>query len=112
VTVEVIAEVLADKGFKPCLPQIEGAYCFVGNILCNGDPVPVEIEIFDLDFIAPPIIRILKRPMSLQGFQPHFGVNDTLCYINSGSVFLDRYNPVGVVCSCLDKASEVLSSRP
>lgn len=107
-TVEAIADVLAEKNFKPCSSNNGGAHCFTGNILCNGDPVPIEIEISDLDFVRPPAIRVLHRPEALQGFQPHFGINDTLCYINDGSVYLDRYNPVGVVCSCLDKASQVL----
>jgi len=110
VTIEIISEALGDRNFSPCDPVKSGAYCFAGNILCNGEQVPIEFELRDLDFISPPIIRVLKRPKKLEGFQPHFGVNDELCYINKGMVYLDRYNPEGVVYGCLDKASEVLSN--
>ena len=108
-TIGLITEVLADRKFKPCDSLEEGAYCFSGSILCNGEPVPIELEIRDFDFIVPPIIRVIERPSKLQGFQPHFGTNDELCYINKGMVYLDRYNPGGVVCGCLEKASTVLS---
>lgn len=109
-SIEIISEALADRDFRPCHPVDSSAYCFAGNILCNGEQVPIEFELKDLDFISPPIIRILKRPKKLEGFQPHFGANDELCYINKGMVYLDRYNPEGVVYGCLDKAGEVLSN--
>jgi len=109
VSIEAIASALSDRSFKPCCSVTDGSFCFGGHILCNGDPVPVEIEISDVDFVVPPVIRVLKRPKVLAGFQPHFGANDELCYINSKLVYLDRYNPVGNVYECLDKASQVLS---
>lgn len=109
-TVETIAEALADKGFLPCKPKKKGAYCFAGNITCHGEFVPVEIEISDLDFVDLPRIRILQRPKKLEGFQPHFGQNDELCYVRKDQILLDRYHPAEYVLGCLSKASQVLES--
>lgn len=109
-TVEAIAEALSAEGFRPCPPKRRGAHCFTGNISCNDQPVPVEIEIADLDFVELPKIRVLQRPDKLVGFQPHFGVNDEFCYADKGRIVLDKYRPAESIVGCLEKASTVLTS--
>lgn len=104
---EVIAEALLAEGFEPATGN---SFCFKGHISCNGEPVPIEIEVADLDFIDLPKIRIIERPAKLDGFQPHFGVRDELCYADKQQIVLDRYRPAETVIGCLEKASATLSA--
>ncbi len=72
--------------------------------------MPVEVRVPDLDFIKLPKIRVLERPEKLRGFQPHFGVNDELCYADRSQIVLDRYRPAESVVGCLRKAESVLGA--
>jgi hypothetical protein len=109
-SVEKIADALLAEGFRPCKPKTRGGHCFAGEIPCNGRPVPVEVEVTDLDFTELPRIRVIRRPEQLSGFHPHFMADDELCYANRHEIVLDRYRPGESVVGCLRKASSVLDA--
>lgn len=107
-SIEAVADALAEQGFRRCKARTSGAHAFRGEISCHGKPVPIEIEIEDLDFVELPKIWVLERPEKLKGFKPHFVVGDRLCYANKAQVLLDRYHPAEYVAGCLKKASSLL----
>lgn len=106
--VAAITAALKTRGFAPAPPRSNGIACYAGSITCHGEPIPVELEILDLDFIALPKVRLLRRPAKLIGWQPHFGANDELCYADKNEAHLDRYRPAESVVGCLERAQRLI----
>lgn len=88
--------------------QRKGVLRFRGTLKCKQGPIQVELAIRDWDFITYPTIRLLERPVALQGVQAHLTARSGLCYYTPGSVVLDRYDAVSALAQCLAQATHVL----
>ena len=67
------------------------------------------IEVEDLNFIAPPRIRLLDLAQLGKRRLPHIlGPGGGVCYLDAHAVVLDRYDPGGTVLTCIDQAEQVL----
>jgi hypothetical protein len=80
-----------------------------GRLDRSGLNVPVSVEIPDLDFVHPPIVRLECEQAAAGKRVPHLtGADNQLCYIERNSTVLDRYDPGGTVLRCLVQAEKVL----
>lgn len=105
---DVIAA-FALRGFAFAGKSPNGWFLLQGQLNSpTGQGVPCEIQI-DPDLFAIPRIRLLKLPTELSGPAiPHLNGEGQLCYIASGSVVLDIFDPIGQALACLDRAQQVL----
>jgi hypothetical protein len=99
---------LRGKGFRLCAPRSGAKVSYEGPLPFRGKSVPIRLDIIDWDFKSRPEVRLLERPEALGGFRPHLGIGATLCYLDRESVFMDPYDPVGVVGRCLLEAESTL----
>ncbi|WP_249721496.1 ThiF family adenylyltransferase [Pseudomonas syringae] len=95
-------------GFTP-RPTKKGIRRFCGTLKSVGGPVPIELAIFDWDFLVYPQIRITDKPSFLPNRMAHELVGGDLCYLVDGAVILDRYNPAGAVAFCLQQATGLIN---
>lgn len=102
-----VLNVLRARGFE-LKATLKGVAAYEGPLKFRGGRVPVRIEVVDWDFVAAPVIRLLERPESLKGFRPHLGLGSQVCYLDRESVYMDPYDPVGVIARCLDEAEQTL----
>lgn len=65
-------------------------------------------EVVDLDLVHYPIITIAPKADIPAGVIPHLGGLGEFCYLEKGSVVLDRYRPDMAVTFCLDTAETAL----
>lgn len=71
--------------------------------------IPISIKIADMDFVKYPKIYIDQDYDFQDRIIPHIEGDDrALCYMASGSVVLDRYNPGGTILQCLEQADRVI----
>jgi hypothetical protein len=95
-------------GFRPSGSRA-GVRSFVGNLDCRGQPVGVEFHIHDWDFLTYPPIRVLDG-IDRDTLAPHIDPDGWLCYLQRGSVVLDRYAPAIAISQCLEQARRVLEA--
>jgi len=81
---------------------------FTGVLDAERLAAPALVEIEDLDFCSPPVIR-LRDPSAFGRVISHvLGPGGQLCYLDGRARVLDRYDPAGTVLSCVETASKVL----
>lgn len=102
-----VFNVLRARGFE-LKATLKGVAAYEGPLKFRGGTVPVRLEIVDWDFVAAPVIRLLERPEALRGFRPHLGLGSQVCYLDRESVYMDPYDPAGVIGRCLDEAEQTL----
>lgn len=95
-------------GFRPSGNRA-GVRSFVGDLDCRGQPVSVEFHIHDWDFLTYPPIRVLDG-IDRDILAPHIDPDGWLCYLQKGSVVLDRYAPAIAISQCLEQARHVLDA--
>jgi molybdopterin/thiamine biosynthesis adenylyltransferase len=96
------------KGFKQVRGTLAGAKAFRGTIQCHRHPIGIRVEIFDWDFVSHPSIFLESIPAELEGFRPHVMASGALCYLQKGSIVLDRFRPAEAVARCLLQAQQTL----
>ncbi|MCA1411724.1 ThiF family adenylyltransferase [Bradyrhizobium sp. NBAIM20] len=75
----------------------------------TGLKVPVVVSVDDVDFVKPPVIRLLDAEAGSNGQIPHvLRSNGTFCYLDAKSIVLDRYKPGETIIQCLEQADKVL----
>jgi hypothetical protein len=75
----------------------------------TGLKVPVVVSVTDLDFVAPPVIRLVDPGAGSAGQVPHVLRSDgTFCYLDGKAIVLDRYKPAETMIQCLERADKVL----
>lgn len=75
----------------------------------TGLKVPVVVSVEDVDFVKPPVIKLLDPEAGSNGQIPHVLRSDgTFCYLDAKSVVLDRYKPGETIIQCLEQADKVL----
>lgn len=100
---------LVGKGFKR-LEEETRCFAYEGSLQCNKIIVPIRLEFNNLDFIDLPTISLIEpRPKPLQKPLPHIDRNNTLCYLDKESYYLDRYSPTVAVASIIEQARNVLT---
>ncbi|WP_036012231.1 ThiF family adenylyltransferase [Bradyrhizobium yuanmingense] len=99
---------LRQEGFKKDWSQSAHPY-YVGRIERHGLEAEVSIEVPDLDFVDPPVIKLLSRGKAEGKRTPHLlGPDDMVCYVAKSAMVLDRYDPGGTILQCLKLAEKVL----
>ncbi|MFN4351676.1 MAG: ThiF family adenylyltransferase [Hylemonella sp.] len=99
---------LSSRGFHPSVTR-GGTRAFIGDLDCRGQPVKIEFFITDWDFLSYPPIRVLDG-IDHTVLAPHINPKGWLCYIQKGSVVLDRYAPAVAIAQCLEQARSVLAA--
>lgn len=56
-----------------------------------------------------PLVTVKSLPTDLPKLLPHLTASGYLCYLASGSVALDFFDPIGQTLACLQRAGEVLA---
>lgn len=84
-----------------------GVRRFVGDLDCRSQPVRVELHISDWDFLSYPPIKVLAG-IDKSVLAPHIDPHGWLCYLQHGSVVLDRFAPATAISQCLEQARRVL----
>jgi molybdopterin/thiamine biosynthesis adenylyltransferase len=75
----------------------------------TGLKIPVVVSVNDLDFVAPPVIKLVDPEAGSTGQIPHVLRSDgTFCYLDGKAVVLDRYNAAGTILQCLAQADKVV----
>ena len=75
----------------------------------TGLKVPVVVSVTDLDFVGPPVIRLVDPGAGSAGQVPHVLRSDgTFCYLDGKAIVLDRYKPAETMIQCLEQADKVL----
>jgi molybdopterin/thiamine biosynthesis adenylyltransferase len=97
---------MSARGFKP-RPQRGATRSWVGELTCRRDKVRVEVSLSDWDFLAYPKIKVLSG-VNVSTLTPHVDAAGGLCYFQSGSIVLNRYEPAAALAQCLDRAAQVL----
>lgn len=98
---------LHQRGFRP-LPSKGSLRIFEGELPCVRGPVRISIKIVDWDFTEYPVIHILQLPEGAPRLIPHVSSSGWFCYLASGSIILDRYDPASAIGQCLDAATKEL----
>jgi molybdopterin/thiamine biosynthesis adenylyltransferase len=99
---------LKQEGFTKDWSQGPRPY-YVGRIERHGLEAKVSVEIVDLDFVDPPIIKLLSRGKAHGKRTPHLiGPDGMVCYVAKNAMVFDRYDPGGTVLLCLKLAEKVL----
>ena len=97
---------LRARGFVPT--GNEGGFRrFEGEVECRGQPVRLELYVCDWDFLSYPPIKVISG-IDQSKLAPHVNPKGWLCYLQEGSVVLDRYRPDVALLQCLEQARHVL----
>jgi len=81
---------------------------YLGCLDPHGLAAEASVVVDDLDFRAPPTIR-LKNPSAYGRMIAHvLGPAGDLCYLDGRARVLDRYDPGGTVLSCVEAAAHEL----
>lgn len=99
---------LQARGFTLLPPRPGAEVSYEGSLPFRGQSVRIGLDIFDWDFQRRPDVRLLERPPALSGFRPHLGAGASICYIEREAVFMDPYDPVGMIAACLKEAEGTL----
>ena len=75
----------------------------------TGLNIPVVVSVNDIDFVKPPVIKLVDPEAGSRGQVPHVLRSDgTFCYLDGKAIVLDRYKPGETIIQCLEQADKVL----
>jgi molybdopterin/thiamine biosynthesis adenylyltransferase len=75
----------------------------------TGLKIPVVVSVNDLDFVSPPVIKLVDPEAGYSGQIPHVLRSDgTFCYMDGQAIVLDRYKPAETIIQCLERADKVI----
>lgn len=104
-----VVEVLKAHGFQYLGAGENGWLRFSGELKAAGGAHGCTLEVSpDLDEI--PRLRLNQLPATLPATMPHLGASGQLCYLATGSVVFDMFDPVGQTLACISQAERVLDS--
>ncbi|MCF5972884.1 ThiF family adenylyltransferase [Xanthomonas perforans] len=108
--VYAVIEAFEPRGFAFAGKAPNGRFLLHGQLTSpSNQDIPCEIQL-DPELFAFPKIRLLELPKELSGHPvPHLNGQGELCYIATGTVVLDIFNPVSQSLACLDQAQHVLT---
>ena len=70
----------------------------------TGLKTPVVVSVNDLDFVTPPIIKLVDPEAGSSDQIPHVLRSDgTFCYLDGKAIVLDRYKPAETIIQCLER---------
>jgi molybdopterin/thiamine biosynthesis adenylyltransferase len=102
-----IHRALIARGFDEAGPWEKGLYKYNGQLHTSKGPFDVLVTLKNIH--EPPRIKLVEVPDSLKPLAPHIGPLGDICYIASGSITMDIFNPASQILACIDRATEVLS---
>lgn len=100
---------LRERGFERAASS-PSMRAFEGPLHLHAGEVQVRLEIADWEFVAYPRLTMLTRPAFLPKLMSNIDATGGLCYLEPGSVVLDRFDPAGSIALCLQAAEELLNS--
>lgn len=103
-----VLDALVQRGFKYVQRDTDGRFRVRGALHAGNQLYPCDAALDPTGFKIPNIY-LLERPAGLPAVTPHLFANGFLCYLASGTVVIDIFDPIGQTLACLDAAGEVLS---
>lgn len=104
-----VIEAFKQRGFEFAGKTDDGWFRVGGRLTPLESEKSYQCEIqLDPNFSELPRIRLLEVPPELPAVVPHLGGDGGLCYIDSRTVVLDIFDPVGQSLACLERAESVL----
>ena len=101
-------EQLKRNGFTYVGRHAQGWLRFTGQLDARGTRYACEFLVpRALDEI--PLVTVTSLPKDLPKLLPHLTASGYLCYLASGSIALDLFDPIGQTLACLQRAGEVLA---
>jgi len=101
-------EQLKRNGFTYAGRHGHGWLRFTGQLDARGTGYACEFLVpRALDEI--PLVTVTSLPKDLPKLLPHLSTRGYLCYLASGSIALDLFDPIGQTLACLQRAGEVLA---
>ncbi|MGV8864674.1 MAG: ThiF family adenylyltransferase [Pseudomonas sp.] len=98
---------LQSRGFKHLGRTSERWLRFEGPLKTSEGEFLCDFTI-DPNFFSLPTVKMIELAPSLAAVTPHLGANGWLCYLASGTVVLDIFDPIGQTLRCLAEAEHVL----
>lgn len=100
---------LRQRGFER-VASSPSLRAYEGPLHLNHGVVQIHLEIADWEFLQYPRIALLTQPSFLPERMSNLDSSGGLCYLATGSVVLDRFDPVGSLALCFKAAEELLNS--
>jgi molybdopterin/thiamine biosynthesis adenylyltransferase len=103
-----ISRALQARGLKYVPASPKGLLRYAGVLDAKGLAIKIELDV-DEQLVASPVVRILDLPAELSGRLGHIHRADkTLCYMATGTAYVDRYRAPAQILGCLDAAQQLL----
>jgi molybdopterin/thiamine biosynthesis adenylyltransferase len=109
VEVADVVDALKAHGFTYLGAGQGGWLRFSGELKAAGGAHACELEV-DSALHEVPRVRLNQLPSTLPSVLPHLGAAGQLCYLATGSVVFDMFDPVGQTLACITQAEHVLDS--
>lgn len=103
-----VASTLGGLGFQRCSGRNHPT--FTGSLQAGKISVPVEIEIPDWDFVDQPVVRVDDKFLQKNSLRGHLAEGNVLCYSDSNTLLLDRYQQAESLHRVLELATRTLKS--
>ena len=104
-----VVDALKAHGFKYLEAGQDGWLRFSGELKAAGRAHVCTLEV-DPDLHDVPRVRLNQLSPTLPTVLPHLGESGQLCYLATGSVVFDMFDPVGQTLACISLAERVLDS--
>lgn len=104
-----VVDALKARGFVYLGACQDGWLRLSGDLKAAGNAHACTLEV-DRDLHEVPRVWLNRIPSALPSVLPHLGASGQLCYLATGSVVLDMFDPVGQTLACIAQAERVLDS--
>ncbi|QKH35369.1 ThiF family adenylyltransferase [Achromobacter pestifer] len=107
VAIPDLTAALQQRGFSYVGRGWKGWLMFTGELRLKSQRYPCEIAVSSAldDF---PRVWLTPLPVDKRELLPHLSKDGYLCYLASGSVIFDFFDPIRQTLACLDRAEQVL----
>lgn len=109
IEVSEVVDALRAHGLKYLGAGQDGWLRFSGELKAAGSSHGCTLEV-DPDLHEVPRVRLNQLPSTLPAVLPHLGASGQLCYLATGSVVFDIFDPFGQTLACIAQAEHVLDS--
>ena len=107
VAIPDLTAALHKRGFSYLKRDERARLRYAGELRLKEKNYPCEVAIpASLDDF--PRVWLTPVPPGRPELQPHLSAGGYLCYLATGSVIFDSFNPIQQTMACLDRAEQVL----
>ena len=90
--IQIIHDFLINEDFTPVTSRNE-SFQYHGTLIVSSYSFKLGLSFHDLDFVELPTVKVLSWPDGIPTTLPHVYEENRLCYLDSESINLDRYDP-------------------